>query len=120
LAKFAFGRLIDVVTEMNLQLSVSGVEHTCIHHAYKEVYLILPGSIAVCIKVSILPVGTGEDSKADFGNIVVLVRTSLGPAERAFVGAATDVELVIVLGKRGEIFRFNLLRVSSSLYRVVE
>jgi len=114
LAELALGGLIDVITKMNLHLQISRVTNARIYHTYEEVNLIFPGSIAVRVEVAILPVGTGKDSKTNFGNIVVFVGAGLGPAEWALVGATTNVELVVVLGEWGQVLCFNLLRVSLS------
>ena len=115
LAELALGGLIDVITKMDLHLQISRVTNARNHHAYKEVNLIFPGSIAVRVEVTVLPVGTGEDSKTNFGNIVVFVGAGLGPAEWALVGATTNVELVVVLCEWGQVLCFDLLRVSLSL-----
>jgi len=114
LAKLALGRLVDVITKMNLHLQISRVKDARNHHTYEEVNLIFPGSIAVRVEVTVLPVRTGEDSKTNFGNIVVFVGAGLGPAEWALVGATTNVELVVVLGEWGQVLCLNLLRVSLS------
>lgn len=97
---------------MNLHLQISRVTNARKHHTYEEVNLIFPGSIAVSIEVSILPVGTRKNSKTDFGNIVVFVRTGLGSTEWTLVGATANVELVVVLGEWGQVLRFDLLKVS--------
>ena len=114
MAELALGGFVDVITKMNLHLQISRAKNARIYHTYEEVNLIFPGSIAVRVEVTVLPVGTGEDSKTNFGNIVVFVGAGLGPAEWALVGATTNVELVVVLGEWGQVLCFNLLRVSLS------
>jgi hypothetical protein len=62
---------------MNLYISISRADNAFINHTYEVIYLVFPGRVPVRIEVSVLPVRAREDSKADLGNIVVLVRTSL-------------------------------------------
>jgi hypothetical protein len=101
LTEFAFRRLIDVVAEMNLHLQFSRVKNARRLRAYEKVNLVFPSSIAVRIEVTILPIGTGEDSKADFRDIIVLARTGLCSTEWTLVGATTNIELIVVLGEWG-------------------
>jgi hypothetical protein len=86
---------------MNLHLQFSRVKNARRLHAYEKVNLIFPGSITVCIEVTVLPIRTGEDSKANFGDIIVLARTGLCSTEWTLVGATTNIELVVVLGEWG-------------------
>lgn len=62
---------------MNLYISIRRADNAFIDCAYEIIYLVLPGRVPVRIEVSVLPVRAREDSKADLGNIVVLMRTSL-------------------------------------------
>lgn len=77
--------------------------------------MVFSSSIAVGIKISVLPVGAREDRQADFGNLIVMIRAGLGSAQGTFVGAAADAELVVVLGEGLQVPGFNLQEFSTFL-----
>jgi hypothetical protein len=99
LAEFAFAGLVNVVTKMDLFPSVNNALGVSKPQTNKEVYIVFPGGVSVCIEISILPVRARKDSEGDLRHIIVMVRARLGPAKWALIRTATDIELIVVLGE---------------------